>query len=83
MERIRNRFRDYEAPADAPYRLSLSIGAAVFNPDIDPGADKFIARLDSLMYLEKEAKKARNSQMAKSSNAPGADPFAPINRRTP
>jgi diguanylate cyclase (GGDEF)-like protein len=54
--RVRERFASYK-PHSAAYRLSLSIGAAIFDSEIDANADKFIERLDSLMYLEKAAKK--------------------------
>jgi diguanylate cyclase (GGDEF)-like protein len=56
--RLRARFVDGGHPRDERYRLSLSVGAAVFDPDIDMGVDQYIARLDSLMYIEKSAKKA-------------------------
>jgi len=57
VERVRLRFAEQALP-DARYRLSLSIGAAVFDPALDADGDKFIERLDRLMYDEKAAKKA-------------------------
>ncbi len=57
VDRVRLRFAEH-APPDARYRLSLSIGAAVFDPELDADGDKFIERLDALMYKEKAAKKA-------------------------
>jgi diguanylate cyclase (GGDEF)-like protein len=56
VERVRSHFAAY-VPAGGRYRLSLSIGSAVFDPDIDENAEKFVERLDALMYREKEAKK--------------------------
>lgn len=56
IARVRGRFASYE-PSGGSRRLSLSIGAAIFDPRIDADADKFIERLDALMYLEKESKK--------------------------
>jgi diguanylate cyclase (GGDEF)-like protein len=58
VDRVRARFAEYSPPGGR-YRLSLSIGSAVFDPAIDADADKYVERLDGLMYLEKEAKKAR------------------------
>jgi diguanylate cyclase (GGDEF)-like protein len=58
VSRIRERFADQALPQGSPCRLSLSIGGAVFDPAIDTDADRYIARLDSLMYLEKQSKKA-------------------------
>ena len=66
--RIRARFAEYTLPHDAHHRLSLSIGAAVFDPDVDTDVDKYIARLDALMYAEKEAKKAAGSKVFKRSS---------------
>ena len=68
--RLRARFADFDPPQGAPYRLSLSIGAAVFDPEIDKDADKYIARLDYLMYIEKMAKKASKAK----DSSPGETP---------
>jgi diguanylate cyclase (GGDEF)-like protein len=70
--RLRARFLDYSLPLDEHYRLSLSIGAAVFDPAIDMGVDQYIVRLDSLMYFEKEAKKAQKAGKS-DHGAAGAD----------
>jgi diguanylate cyclase (GGDEF)-like protein len=58
VERVRARFAEFSPPG-ARYRLSLSLGSAVFDPAIDENADKYIERLDILMYGEKEAKKSQ------------------------
>ena len=63
--RIRTRFAEYTLPHDAHHRLSLSIGAAVYDPDVDTDVDKYIARLDALMYAEKETKKDSGSRIRK------------------
>jgi diguanylate cyclase (GGDEF)-like protein len=59
---IRRRFED-ERSSGSNYPLSISIGAAVYDPALDPSADAFIGRLDDLMYREKEDHKARRSSM--------------------
>jgi diguanylate cyclase (GGDEF)-like protein len=60
--RLRARFVDGSLPRDERFRLSLSVGASVFDPDVDMGVDQYIARLDSLMYIEKSAKKALKAE---------------------
>lgn len=57
VERVNTRFAEHKSPASSPYALSLSIGAAVFDPETDADPDKYIARLDRLMYEAKRAKK--------------------------
>jgi diguanylate cyclase (GGDEF)-like protein len=56
VARVRSRFDGAQGSADQ-YRLTLSIGSAVFDPSLDADADRFIARLDKLMYDEKMRKK--------------------------
>lgn len=56
--RIRARFAECVFAQGLRERLSLSIGSAVFDPEVDEDADKYIARLDYLMYFEKMTKKA-------------------------
>jgi diguanylate cyclase (GGDEF)-like protein len=45
--------------ASARYPLSISVGAAVFDPALDLDPDGYVKRLDSLMYAAKRARKAR------------------------
>jgi diguanylate cyclase (GGDEF)-like protein len=61
VERVRSRFAGF-SPAGARYRLGLSLGSASFDPEIDENADRYIERLDALMYREKDAKKARKGK---------------------
>ena len=63
VERVRSRF-DGRPKAGAGYALSLSLGCAVYDPELDANADKFIERLDALMYREKAAKKAGRAASA-------------------
>ena len=60
--RLRARFAAYDPPRGAPHRLSLSVGAAVFDPGIYKDADRYIARLDALMYVEKMAKRKSRAE---------------------
>jgi diguanylate cyclase (GGDEF)-like protein len=58
VERVRSRIAAFSPPGER-YRLSLSIGSAVFDPELDANADAFIERLDELMYREKKARKEK------------------------
>jgi len=58
VARVRSRF-DERNRRGGNCHLSLSVGAAVFDPGIDANADKFVERLDGLMYREKQSKKER------------------------
>ena len=60
VRRVRTRLEE-RAARGGDYRISLSIGAAVFDPGIDESGDKFVERLDGLMYREKQGKKASRS----------------------
>ena len=57
VDRIRERAAAFNEDGKKPYRLGFSIGAGIYDPDMDGFADRFIARLDAAMYCEKEAKK--------------------------
>lgn len=48
----------HTARTDRKFRLSFSIGSALYDPDIDTNADSFLARLDAAMYADKMAHKS-------------------------
>ncbi len=75
--RIHARFADRVFAQGLRERLSLSIGSAVFDPEVDKDADKYVARLDYLMYLEKMNKKAFENQKPMTGEDPlhGPGPF--------
>ena len=62
VERLRSRFAESALPRAQDRRISFSVGAAVFDPALDADGDKYIARLDYLMYREKVAKKASRAK---------------------
>ncbi len=70
VERVRAQVEGFSREG-RPYRLSFSLGAAFFDPELDVNADKFVERLDSLMYEEKAAKKQSRQGLA-----PGMSPEA-------
>jgi diguanylate cyclase (GGDEF) domain len=76
VRRIREYFEEACASRAYSFRLSLSIGTALFDPRIDANADAYLRRLDGLMYLEKEGKKS-------SALRPGADAPSASRRSEP
>ncbi len=61
--RIRTISEDDAAGRGQPFALSFSIGAALYDPQRDTGADGFLARLDAAMYQNKmERKKTRQPE---------------------
>ena len=74
MGRIRARFADCVFAQGLRERLSLSIGSAVFDPEVDEDADKYIARLDYLMYFEKMTKKAFGDSKPMAGESPPHSP---------
>jgi diguanylate cyclase (GGDEF)-like protein len=43
---------------DRPYRLSFSIGSAIFEPETDDDARAYLSRLDTAMYKDKLSRKS-------------------------
>ncbi|AEJ18284.1 sensor domain-containing diguanylate cyclase [Gracilinema caldarium] len=48
----------HTARTDRKFRLSFSIGSALYDPAIDTNADSFLTRLDAAMYADKMAHKS-------------------------
>lgn len=57
VERIRRKTESQDATAARPYRLSFSVGAALYDPVSDGSAERFLSRLDASMYEDKAARK--------------------------
>jgi diguanylate cyclase (GGDEF)-like protein len=55
IDRIEDRIRAFNAAAAEPYRLSISYGCALFDPDTDD-EDSFLRKIDEAMYLNKRKK---------------------------
>ncbi len=53
ITRVYRRIFEFNRYTDIPYELSISVGAAVYDPAIDMNMDCFRNRLDKLMYEEK------------------------------
>jgi endonuclease VIII len=53
VSRLRERLQEYNDSRDAPYRISLSIGAVRVKPEPDSSIDTLLAAADRLMYRDK------------------------------
>jgi diguanylate cyclase (GGDEF)-like protein len=57
VKRIELAIEKHNNSANRPYRLSLSIGRANFDPELDKTAAGFLSRLDADMYRRKRQRK--------------------------
>jgi diguanylate cyclase (GGDEF)-like protein len=62
VERIRVRVEDYNQKSIRPFRLDFSVGFDIFDPNSKASAHSFIARIDWLMYENKNSKKYSAAQ---------------------
>ena len=53
--RIKQRFQYFNQQSDKPYKLTLSIGHAVYNPCKQQSPEEFLSFVDERMYKEKQA----------------------------
>jgi len=54
MGRLYENIRDYNAKASQDYKLSISMGAARFDPEYPISVDKLLSKADALMYAQKQ-----------------------------
>ena len=59
MSRLYENIRDYNAKVSQDYELSISVGAAQFDPEYPISIDKLLAKADTLMYAQKRRTKER------------------------
>jgi diguanylate cyclase (GGDEF)-like protein len=57
VKRVRARTEAHNASTGRPYRLAFSVGAALYDPEADGSADRFLSRLDAAMYADKAARR--------------------------
>ena len=57
INRIESAIDTHNATANRPYRLSLSIGRACYDPTMEKCGQEFLARLDADMYNQKRREK--------------------------
>ena len=57
MTRLYENIRDYNAKVSQDYVLSISVGAAQFDPEYPISIDKLLSKADTLMYAQKRRAK--------------------------
>ncbi|MGH9967776.1 MAG: diguanylate cyclase domain-containing protein [Pyrinomonadaceae bacterium] len=57
LARLNEQFENYNALKTSPYRLSISIGLAIMNPDETESVEDLMARADQAMYENKRKRK--------------------------
>lgn len=62
LRRLQSRLEEYNAGQDGSFRLSVSMGAAVFDPAKPVSVDDLIREADGRMYEEKLRRKAESGQ---------------------
>lgn len=55
--RLRERIHAHNTTADRPYRVSISMGAAIWHPTDDKSLDALIKEADEAMYRQKQARR--------------------------
>lgn len=62
MTRLHENIRDYNAKVSQDYKLSISVGAAQFDPEYPISADELLSKADALMYVQKQKRRKQESQ---------------------
>jgi two-component system cell cycle response regulator len=57
LTRLDENIREYNAIASQRYRLSISIGAAHFDPEHPVSTDELLSKADALMYAQKQKRR--------------------------
>jgi len=64
LERLRNNIEIHNAKSERPYKLSISVGIACYDPQNPASIDELLKSADESMYSSKQRKKSRGSQRA-------------------
>jgi len=62
ITRLYENIEDYNAKVSQNYKLSVSVGAAHFDPEYPISIDQFLSKADALMYVQKREKRENRSQ---------------------
>ncbi|MEP7380037.1 MAG: sensor domain-containing diguanylate cyclase [Gemmatimonadota bacterium] len=57
INRLRQELRERNEREGYPYRLSFTVGAALFDPDAPPSVDELLATADAMLYAQKKHKR--------------------------
>jgi len=62
MTRLYENIRDYNSKVSQDYKLSISVGAAQFDPEYPISIDEFLSKADALMYAQKRKRREKESR---------------------
>ena len=63
ITRLNESVRDYNAKVSQDYKLSISVGAAQFDPEYPISIDELLFKADALMYAQKREKRKEESRL--------------------
>ena len=63
ITRLDENIRDYNAKASQHYKLSVSVGAAQFDPEYPISIDELLSKADALMYAQKRKRRKKESRL--------------------
>jgi diguanylate cyclase (GGDEF)-like protein len=63
ITRLYENIRAYNAKVSQDYKLSISVGAAEFDPEYPVSIDKLLSKADALMYAQKRKKRKKESRL--------------------
>jgi len=63
MTRLHENIRDYNAKVSKDYKLSISVGAAPFDPNCPISIDELLSKADALMYAQKRKRRKQESRL--------------------
>ena len=63
ITRLYENIRDYNAKVSQDYKLSVSVGAAQFDPEYPISIDRLLSKADALMYAQKRKKREQESRL--------------------
>ncbi len=61
ITRLNKNIRDYNAEASQHYKLSVSVGVALFDPEYPISIDELLSKADALMYAQKRERRKKES----------------------
>jgi two-component system, cell cycle response regulator len=62
ITRLYENIRDYNAKVSQDYKLSISVGAAQFDPEYPISIDELLSKADALMYAQKRKRREKESR---------------------
>jgi diguanylate cyclase (GGDEF)-like protein len=63
ITRLHENIRDYNAKVPQDYKLSVSVGAAQFDPEYPISIDQLLSKADALMYAQKRERRKKEFRL--------------------